>query len=97
MNHEDPAAQADASIDAVVAFDAFHQLKSEPERIDTFMADVARVLKPGGVFVFFERGLLHLLIGVLPSTHVLALCLAGSNSTTTERTLTVDLPVCSQG
>ena len=48
--------QDDDSIDAVVAFNPFQQLRSEQERIDTYMAEVARVLKPGGALVFFERG-----------------------------------------
>ncbi len=72
--HKASAAQADASVDAVVAFDAFHQLSSETDRIDTFVADVARVLKPGGVFVFFERGLLHVSICLVCRLRILRLC-----------------------
>lgn len=48
--------QKDSSIDAVVAFDAISALGSEEADIDSYVNEVVRVLKPGGAFVFLERG-----------------------------------------
>ena len=48
--------QRDSSIDAVVAFDAISALGSEEADIDSYVNEVVRVLKPGGAFVFLERG-----------------------------------------
>ena len=58
----------------MVAFDAFHLLSCEPERIDMYVAEVARVLKPGGVFVFFERGVLHVPSSGLAAEARFAVC-----------------------
>ena len=48
--------QKDSSVDAVVAFDAISALESDEVAIDRFVSEVVRVLKPGGAFVFLERG-----------------------------------------
>lgn len=45
--------QADGSVDAVVSAGAFSSLAASARR--ELAASVARVLKPGGVFVFIER------------------------------------------
>ena len=58
--------QKDDSIDAVVAFDAIAALGSDPAALDRYTAEVARVLKHGCAFVFFERGEQLLLLRLAP-------------------------------
>lgn len=48
--------QRDSSVDAVVAFDAISALGGDEAATDRYVSEVVRVLKPGGAFVFLERG-----------------------------------------
>lgn len=43
-------------MDAVVSFGAIEALGGDGAAVERFAAEVARVLKPGAAFVFFERG-----------------------------------------
>jgi ubiquinone/menaquinone biosynthesis C-methylase UbiE len=45
----------DASVDRIVCFDAFHHIPNQQE----ILAEMARVLKPGGIAGFSEPGRLH--------------------------------------
>lgn len=51
-----PRLQRDSSVDAVVSFGAIDALGGDGSAVERFAAEVARVLKPGAPFVFFERG-----------------------------------------
>lgn len=45
----------DASVDRIVCFDAFHHIPNQQE----ILAEMARILKPGGIAGFSEPGRLH--------------------------------------
>ena len=45
----------DASVDRIVCFDAFHHIPNQSE----ILAEMARILKPGGIAGFSEPGRLH--------------------------------------
>jgi SAM-dependent methyltransferase len=45
----------DASVDCIVCFDAFHHIPNQQE----VLAEMARILKPGGIAGFSEPGRLH--------------------------------------
>lgn len=51
-NPGSPRMQATGSLDAVVAFDG---LASVGDQAPQYFAEVARVLKPGAPFIFFDR------------------------------------------
>ena len=48
-----PASLADASLDVVACYDGLHH--GTPERVDALVQSVARVLRPGGLFLLREH------------------------------------------